>query len=158
MQVYLGNITKKEAEDMLRQDPYADGKFLVRDNVQYQGDLTLSVAFSERASGAQKFAHYRIAKDKMQMFYICEERKFINIRQLVDYYMNQQSGLVAKLGICFKSKTGKNKVGQVVMIFPATFLSDACKTKVANRKYPEQTLFIQIEDFLKSFFIFLRAR
>jgi len=109
MQVYLGNIPKPKAEEMLRTDPYADGKFLIRENQQYQGDLTLSVGFSDRESGAQKFAHYRIARDEKGMHYVCEEKKFTSVRQLIDYYNTYQSGLVAKLGIWFKGNQTKCK-------------------------------------------------
>jgi len=103
MQVYFGTISKQKAEELIRTDPYADGKFLIRENGMNQGEVTLSLGFTDRQSNAKKFAHYRLAKDDTGMVYVCEDKRFTSVRQLIDFYMNQQSGLAAKLGLWYKS-------------------------------------------------------
>ena len=70
------------------------------------GEHILSVVFSDE-DGERQFAHYRIAKDEMGMHYVSESKKFTSVRQLIDFYNNQQSGLVARLGIWFKGNQSK---------------------------------------------------
>ena len=107
MQVYFGTMTRQKAEELIRTNPYTDGKFLIRENGIYEGEVTLSLGFSDRQSGAQKFAHYRIAKEETGMVYVCEDKRFTSVRQLIDFYMNQQSGLAHKLGLWYKSNNTK---------------------------------------------------
>ncbi|XP_075242192.1 tyrosine-protein kinase CSK-like isoform X2 [Convolutriloba macropyga] len=111
MQVYFGTMTKQKAEELIRTEPYTDGKFLIRENGIYEGEVTLSLGFSDRQSGARKFAHYRVAKDETGMVYVCEDKRFTSVRQLIDFYMNQQSGLAHKLGLWYKTSNTRGAKG-----------------------------------------------
>ena len=82
-----------------------DGKKLLCRDAK-NGDNLLSVVFSDE-EGERQFAHYRIAKDETGMHYLSESKRFTSVRQLIDYYNNQQSGLVARLGIWFKGNQSK---------------------------------------------------
>ncbi|TGZ64144.1 hypothetical protein CRM22_006524 [Opisthorchis felineus] len=94
---YFGELRRVEAEHYLQMPGNEHGSFLVRLSESQANEYSLSVR--EESS----IKHYRIrsrssrTNPELQRFYISRQLPFVNIQQLVSYYMENQSGLCCRL-------------------------------------------------------------
>ncbi|KAF8567034.1 hypothetical protein P879_06255 [Paragonimus westermani] len=94
---YFGELRRVEAEHYLTLPGCEHGSFLVRLSESQANEYSLSV----REENSVK--HYRIrsrssrTNPELQRFYISRQLPFVNIPQLINHYMENQSGLCCRL-------------------------------------------------------------
>ncbi|KAK0152999.1 Tyrosine-protein kinase TXK [Merluccius polli] len=87
------NISRTEAEDLLRQED-KEGGFVVRTSSQ-QGVYTVSVySKSERLSCIR---HYQIKHTESGQFFLAEKHTFGSIPEVITYHQHNAAGLVTRL-------------------------------------------------------------
>ncbi|CAL8241297.1 unnamed protein product [Merluccius merluccius] len=107
------NISRAEAEDLLRQED-KEGGFVVRTSSQ-QGVYTVSVySKSERLSCIR---HYQIKHTESGQFFLAEKHTFGSIPEVITYHQHNAAGLVTRL---------RYPIGPMKKCVPATsgFCSD----------------------------------
>ncbi|XP_068181560.1 tyrosine-protein kinase ITK/TSK isoform X2 [Antennarius striatus] len=97
---YNENITRAEAEDMLK-DEGREGAFMVRDSSQ-AGIYTVSIftkALGLNGEQDPKVKHYHIKQTEMgeATFYLAEKYLFCTIPQLIHYHQHNAAGLITRL-------------------------------------------------------------
>ncbi|XP_041738232.1 tyrosine-protein kinase TXK [Coregonus clupeaformis] len=93
-QWYCQNITRSEAEQLLRQEA-KEGGFVVRESSQ-QGCYTVSV-FTKALGINGGIRHYQIKLSDSGSFYLCEKHIFTSIPELIEYHNHNAAGLVSRL-------------------------------------------------------------
>ena len=91
---YHGKLNRLEAEEVLQNNGFTEGLFIVRDSSTAHGDYVLSVVHNA------SIIHYQIRRrGEDALFSLSEELKVIHgLDELVYYYQNQEnSGLQHKL-------------------------------------------------------------
>ncbi|KAM3857477.1 tyrosine-protein kinase TXK [Diretmus argenteus] len=93
-QWYRKNITRTEAEQLLRQED-KEGGFMVRESSQ-QGVYTVSVY--TKTSGMQgDIRHYQIKHSDTGQFFLAEKHTFSSIPEVIHYHEHNAAGLVTRL-------------------------------------------------------------
>jgi c-src tyrosine kinase len=87
---FHGNISREEAERLLRKDGRKNGTYLVRESQNYKGDYTLCVHYDT------KIEHYRVIK-KNNLVTVDDEEFFENLFKLVEHYQDDADGLCCRL-------------------------------------------------------------
>ncbi|XP_053715332.1 tyrosine-protein kinase Tec [Synchiropus splendidus] len=105
---YCKNITRTEAEELLRQED-KEGGFVVRESSQ-RGVYTVSV-YTKMLSVGVDIRHYLIRRTENGQFYLAEKYTFNTIPEVIHYHEHNAAGLVTRL---------RYAVGSVVKNVPAT--------------------------------------
>jgi c-src tyrosine kinase len=87
---FHGNISREEAERLLRKDGRKNGTYLVRESQNYKGDYTLCVHYDT------KIEHYRVIR-KNNLVTVDDEEFFENLFKLVEHYQDDADGLCCRL-------------------------------------------------------------
>uniref|UniRef100_A0A3P8ZNE3 Tyrosine-protein kinase n=1 Tax=Esox lucius TaxID=8010 RepID=A0A3P8ZNE3_ESOLU len=93
-QWYCQNITRSEAEQLLRQEG-KEGGFVVRESSQ-KGCYTVSL-FTKALGINGGIRHYQIKLSDSGSFYLCEKHVFSSIPDLIKYHNHNAAGLVTRL-------------------------------------------------------------
>ncbi|KAL0970613.1 hypothetical protein UPYG_G00244430, partial [Umbra pygmaea] len=107
-QWYCQNITRSEAEQMLRKEA-KEGGYVVRESSQ-QGCYTVSL-YTKALGINGGIRHYQIKISDSGSFYLCEKHIFSSIPDLINYHNHNAAGLVTRL---------RYPVGPIGRCIPAT--------------------------------------
>ncbi|PWA24017.1 hypothetical protein CCH79_00018620, partial [Gambusia affinis] len=91
---YCKNITRTEAEQLLRQQD-KEGGFVVRESSK-QGTYTVSV-YTKTLSPNGDIRHYQIKITNTGQFYLAEKHVFSSIPDVIHYHEHNAAGLVTRL-------------------------------------------------------------
>ncbi|XP_024918866.1 tyrosine-protein kinase TXK [Cynoglossus semilaevis] len=91
---YCKNITRIEAEQLLRQED-KEGGFVVRESSQ-RGVYTVSV-YTKTFSSRGDIRHYQIKTSECGKFYLAEKHTFTSIPEVICYHQHNAAGLVSRL-------------------------------------------------------------
>ncbi|KAK9525056.1 hypothetical protein VZT92_017399 [Zoarces viviparus] len=91
---YCKNITRTEAEQLLRQED-REGGFVVRESSQ-KGVYTVSV-YSKTSSAVGDIRHYQIKISEAGQFFLAEKHTFTSIPEVIHYHEHNAAGLVTRL-------------------------------------------------------------
>ncbi|XP_063220076.1 tyrosine-protein kinase Shark-like [Bacillus rossius redtenbacheri] len=95
---YHGKLSREAAEEILRDENYGNGSFLVRESNTAAGDYVLSVLYEG------EIIHYQIRRHGEDAFFSIDEQTITHgLETLIEYYQEEAHGLVSKLSyICKK--------------------------------------------------------
>ncbi|XP_011505874.1 PREDICTED: tyrosine-protein kinase shark [Ceratosolen solmsi marchali] len=89
---YHGNMSREDAEKLLQEDGKEYGTFLVRESGSSLGDYVLSVLYDDEV------VHYQIRKHGEDAFFSIDDETTIHgLDTLIEYYQEENRGLVSKL-------------------------------------------------------------
>ncbi|AWO97263.1 hypothetical protein SMAX5B_004494 [Scophthalmus maximus] len=91
---YCKNITRTEAEQLLRQED-KEGGFVVRESSQ-KGMYTVSV-YTKTLSVSGEVRHYQIKVSDTGQFFLAEKYTFSSIPDVIHYHEHNAAGLVTRL-------------------------------------------------------------
>ncbi|XP_034532954.1 tyrosine-protein kinase TXK isoform X1 [Notolabrus celidotus] len=91
---YCKNITRTEAEQLLRQED-KEGGFVVRESSQ-KGVYTVSV-YTKTLSANGDIKHYQIKINETGQFFLAEKHTFNSIPDVIHYHEHNAAGLVTRL-------------------------------------------------------------
>ncbi|XP_074555485.1 tyrosine-protein kinase Tec [Halichoeres trimaculatus] len=91
---YCKNITRTEAEQLLRQED-KEGGFVVRESSQ-KGVYTVSV-YTKTTSATGEIKHYQIKTNDSGLFYLAEKYTFSTIPDVIHYHEHNAAGMVTRL-------------------------------------------------------------
>ncbi|XP_063318239.1 tyrosine-protein kinase Tec [Pelmatolapia mariae] len=91
---YCKNITRTEAEQLLRQED-KEGGFVVRESSR-KGVYTVSV-YTKAISSSGDVRHYQIKITDNGQYYLAEKHIFSSIPEVIHYHEHNAAGLVARL-------------------------------------------------------------
>ncbi|KAG7498102.1 tyrosine-protein kinase TXK-like [Solea senegalensis] len=91
---YCKNITRTEAEQLLRQEG-KEGGFVVRESSQ-RGVYTVSV-YTKMLSAGSDVRHYQIKINDSGKFFLAEKHTFSSISDVIRYHQHNAAGLVTRL-------------------------------------------------------------
>ncbi|KAF7229731.1 tyrosine-protein kinase Tec-like [Nothobranchius furzeri] len=91
---YCKNITRTEAEQLLRQED-KEGGFVVRESSK-KGVYTVSV-YTKTLSVHGEIRHYQIKITDTEQFYLAEKHVFSSIPDVIHYHEHNAAGLVTRL-------------------------------------------------------------
>ncbi|XP_068569259.1 tyrosine-protein kinase TXK [Cebidichthys violaceus] len=91
---YCKNITRTEAEQLLRQED-KEGGFVVRESSQ-KGMYTVSV-YTKTSSAIGDVRHYQIKISDTGQFFLAEKHTFTSIPDVIHYHEHNAAGLVSRL-------------------------------------------------------------
>ncbi|KAK5848123.1 hypothetical protein PBY51_005767 [Eleginops maclovinus] len=92
---YCKNITRTEAEQLLRQED-KEGGFVVRESSQ-KGVYTVSVYTKTLSNVNGDVRHYQIKLTDSGLFYLAEKHTFSSIPDVIHYHEHNAAGLVTRL-------------------------------------------------------------
>ncbi|XP_033970157.1 tyrosine-protein kinase TXK-like [Trematomus bernacchii] len=92
---YCKNITRTEAEQLLRQED-KEGGFVVRESSQ-KGVYTVSVYTKTLSNVNGDIRHYQIKLTDSGQFYLAEKHIFNSIPEVIHYHEHNAAGLVTRL-------------------------------------------------------------
>ncbi|GAB0098947.1 Tyrosine-protein kinase [Sergentomyia squamirostris] len=94
---FHGRVSRDRAEQILREEGYGDGVFLVRESNSSSGDYVLSVLHQGQV------CHYQIRRHGEDAFFSIDDNKRIHgLDSLIEHYQQSSHGLVTKLSAIVK--------------------------------------------------------
>uniref|UniRef100_A0A6B2EKM1 Tyrosine-protein kinase n=1 Tax=Phlebotomus kandelakii TaxID=1109342 RepID=A0A6B2EKM1_9DIPT len=94
---FHGRVSRERAEQILREEGYGDGVFLVRESNSSNGDYVLSVLHEGQV------CHYQIRRHGEDAFFSIDDNKRIHgLDSLIEHYQQSSQGLVTKLSAIVK--------------------------------------------------------
>uniref|UniRef100_A0A1L8DKX5 Tyrosine-protein kinase n=1 Tax=Nyssomyia neivai TaxID=330878 RepID=A0A1L8DKX5_9DIPT len=94
---FHGRVSRERAEQILRDEGYGDGVFLVRESNSSSGDYVLSVLHEGQV------CHYQIRRHGEDAFFSIDDNKRIHgLDSLIEHYQQSSHGLVTKLSAIVK--------------------------------------------------------
>ncbi|XP_055703901.1 tyrosine-protein kinase Shark isoform X2 [Phlebotomus papatasi] len=94
---FHGRVSRERAEQILREEGYGDGVFLVRESNSSNGDYVLSVLHQGQV------CHYQIRRHGEDAFFSIDDNKRIHgLDSLIEHYQQSSHGLVTKLSAIVK--------------------------------------------------------
>ncbi|XP_059607389.1 tyrosine-protein kinase Shark isoform X2 [Phlebotomus argentipes] len=94
---FHGRVSRERAEQILRDEGYGDGVFLVRESNSSNGDYVLSVLHEGQV------CHYQIRRHGEDAFFSIDDNKRIHgLDSLIEHYQHSSHGLVTKLSAIVK--------------------------------------------------------
>ncbi|CAH8646060.1 unnamed protein product [Heterobilharzia americana] len=117
---YFGELKRIEAEHYLQLPGNDHGSFLVRISESQSSEYSLSVREENTVKHYRIRSRYSRTDPTLKRFYISRQLPFVNIQQLVNHYLENQSGLCCRLGKpCIRpthpepEKIGQGQFGEV---------------------------------------------
>ncbi|KAH8868608.1 Tyrosine-protein kinase Src42A [Schistosoma japonicum] len=95
---YFGELKRIEAEHYLQLPGNDHGSFLVRISESQSSEYSLSVREENTVKHYRIRSRYSRTDPTLKRFYISRQLPFVNIQQLVNHYLENQSGLCCRLG------------------------------------------------------------
>ncbi|CAH8873781.1 unnamed protein product [Trichobilharzia szidati] len=95
---YFGELKRVEAEHYLQLPGNDHGSFLVRISESQSSEYSLSVREENTVKHYRIRSRYSRTDPTLKRFYISRQLPFVNIQQLVNHYLENQSGLCCRLG------------------------------------------------------------
>ncbi|XP_076872808.1 tyrosine-protein kinase SRK2 isoform X2 [Brachyhypopomus gauderio] len=96
---YFAGVKRVDAEKLLLSGENQNGAFLIRDCESQVGELSLSVLDQGRVK------HYKVKRLDNGLYFVSSNRAFPTLKELVQYYSNNDDGLCVRLGLpCRKSE------------------------------------------------------
>ncbi|XP_062998075.1 tyrosine-protein kinase BTK isoform X2 [Elgaria multicarinata webbii] len=93
---YLKNITRRQAEQMLKKEG-KDGGFILRDSTSKTGKYTVSVFAKSSGEPHGTVRHYVVCSTPQNQYFLAEKHLFSTIPELINYHQHNSAGLISRL-------------------------------------------------------------